>query len=382
MESSPKRAKKTDWETHEGVMVKAFGDTKPADVVYAFDMDGTLITTKSGAKFPKTADDWQLWHPTVTSVLQKKLSADTSSKRVVIFTNQGGVSSGKTKPADITAKIEALVALLKVPSVVAFIMTTSTFNRKPSTGAWTMFCEKFNGGVKPDLAKSVYVGDAAGRPKEGKRKADFSDTDLKFALNIGVPFMTPEQYFFNEREGSQGIPKSFAFDPRQLGTKAVPMQFGPVDELELVFMVGAPGSGKSVLATTVFKSYTRINRDTLKTKEKCLAAAEKALQNKSNVVIDNQNQKASDRKPYIELAAKHGAKVRAIVLDVPKEYCFHANAYRDYTTSGRDKVPSMIIHGYYKNVEKPTSAECEVVTYTLDNLKILDGNEKMRLFLV
>jgi bifunctional polynucleotide phosphatase/kinase len=37
------------------------------------------------------------------------------------------------------------------------------------------------------------VGDAAGR-KDGKKK-DFSDSDLKFSINIGIPFMTPEQFF-------------------------------------------------------------------------------------------------------------------------------------------------------------------------------------------
>jgi len=33
--------------------------------VAAFDMDSTLITTASGAKFPKTREDWKWWHPSV-----------------------------------------------------------------------------------------------------------------------------------------------------------------------------------------------------------------------------------------------------------------------------------------------------------------------------
>ena len=37
--------------------------------------------------------------------------------------------------------------------------------------------------------ESFYVGDAAGRKK------DFSDSDLKFAENIGITFYTPEEYF-------------------------------------------------------------------------------------------------------------------------------------------------------------------------------------------
>eukprot|EP00397_Hematodinium_sp_SG-2012_P036814 GEMP01039795.1.p1 GENE.GEMP01039795.1~~GEMP01039795.1.p1 ORF type:complete len:390 (+),score=94.85 GEMP01039795.1:78-1247(+) len=379
-EPPSKKAKTTDWETHDGVTVKTFGDTSPTDVVFAFDMDSTLISTKSGSKFPKDADDWTLWHPTVTEVLHKKLAEDGSKKRVVIFTNQGGILKGKTKLTDITTKIEGLVAELKLTSAAAFIIAADNFNRKPATGSWTMFCEKFNGGIVPDLTKSVYVGDAAGRPQVGKRKKDFSDGDLKFALNIGLPFMTPEQFFFND--SGADVPKSFAFDPRTLGTNPTPMPIGPITDLEVMIMVGAPGSGKSTLAKTVFESYEIINRDTLKTKEKCLAAAEKALQNKRNIVIDNQNKQVSDRAPYIALAKKYGAKVRALIVDVPKDYCFHANAYRSFITP-TDKVPSMIIHSFYKNLQKPTDKECDAIfQYSLEHLKVGAGHEKIRLFLV
>jgi hypothetical protein len=42
------------------------------------------------------------------------------------------------------------------------------------------------GGVVPALALSTYVGDAAGRPKEGTRGKDFADSDYKLALNLGI----------------------------------------------------------------------------------------------------------------------------------------------------------------------------------------------------
>lgn len=40
---------------------------------------------------------------------------------------------------------------------------------------------------------SFFVGDAAGRV------GDHSDTDRKWAMNVGIPFLTPEEYFKGEK---------------------------------------------------------------------------------------------------------------------------------------------------------------------------------------
>lgn len=45
--------------------------------------------------------------------------------------------------------------------------------------------------LSTDRISSFFVGDAAGRQYPG-RKSDFSSTDRKWALNIGIPFFTPE----------------------------------------------------------------------------------------------------------------------------------------------------------------------------------------------
>lgn len=56
---------------------------------------------------------------------------------------------------------------------------------------------------------------------------------------------------------------------------------------EMVIFVGFPASGKSTLAKTYFvpKGYVHVNRDTLKTQDKCLQAAEAAVRNGKSVVV-------------------------------------------------------------------------------------------------
>lgn len=49
---------------------------------------------------------------------------------------------------------------------------------------WDVHIQHCNGGKIVDKAKSFYCGDAAGR-KDANHK-DFSDADLKYALNLGV----------------------------------------------------------------------------------------------------------------------------------------------------------------------------------------------------
>ena len=59
---------------------------------------------------------------------------------------------------------------------------------------WEYFVKNLNDGKKLDMDVSFYCGDAAGRnvPK------DFTDSDLKFALNLKLKFFTPDQLFLDK----------------------------------------------------------------------------------------------------------------------------------------------------------------------------------------
>lgn len=61
--------------------------------IASYDIDGTIIKTKSGNVFPKNSNDWQIAFTEVPQKLKQLLADDY---KIVFFTNQAGISSGKT----------------------------------------------------------------------------------------------------------------------------------------------------------------------------------------------------------------------------------------------------------------------------------------------
>lgn len=177
--------------------------------IAAFDMDGTLITTKSGKVFPVNSHDWRILLPQVETCL-RALAAD--GFKLVVITNQRGLSNGHVNSGSFKAKVEHILKQLNVRAQV-YVCTGHGFYRKPAPGVWQHLESRGNGGVPIDLAASFYVGDAAGRPAnwEPKRKKDFSCSDRLFALNVGLRFYTPEEYFLSQPTAKFDLP---AFDPR------------------------------------------------------------------------------------------------------------------------------------------------------------------------
>lgn len=120
-----------------------------------FDLDGTLIMTKSGKVFPKDASDWQFLYPEVPKKLQDSYNID--GFKIVLFTNQAGVSKGKTDLGEWKGKIADILKKVGIP-IQVFVSMGEGISRKPAPGMWDIFLNDFNGGVEVDLEKSIYVG--------------------------------------------------------------------------------------------------------------------------------------------------------------------------------------------------------------------------------
>lgn len=334
---------------------------KGSSKVAGFDLDYTLIRTKSGKKWPTGPSDWVLWSDKVQGKLEE-LHKD--GYKIVIISNQKGIEKGHTKPTDFQLKINQIANHVHLP-IQCFAATGEGHYRKPATKMWDLMAAEENDGIKLDLSKCMYIGDAAGRAKNwapGKPR-DFSCSDRMFAYNIGIQFYTPEQFFDGDK------PASFEWhscDPQKMldeGEKRSKTQtYHQQDKKvkDMVLMVGPPASGKSSFAKDklVSQGYTWINRDTLNTPAKCLKATLEAVGAGKNVVIDNTNPSKAVRADYIDVAKEAGYVVRCFVMDTPLELAFHMNMFRQSKSEGAvRRIPQVAYNMYKKNFEAPSQSE-------------------------
>lgn len=81
-----------------------------------FDLDGTLVETKSGATFRKGADDWKF----IGQRDQQVLALRAREVACAIATNQGGVAFGYLDPWEIGAAIYATARALDIGTGLVF----------------------------------------------------------------------------------------------------------------------------------------------------------------------------------------------------------------------------------------------------------------------
>lgn len=99
------------WTQSDSCLIGSSPNLKHQPLIASFDMDDTIITRKSGAKFPKDAHDWVLLFDKVTPTITKLA---TDGYKIVIFTNQLGIEKGKTRPEDIKLKVKNIAKAIGV----------------------------------------------------------------------------------------------------------------------------------------------------------------------------------------------------------------------------------------------------------------------------
>ena len=139
-----------------------------------FDKDGTLTKTKSGNHCPNTPDDMEVMYDTGYFLIPNLFGTDT---RIVICSNQLGVSKGYMSKEDAWAVLNASAELFNVNFDAAYMAFNDDEMRKPRPGMLNAAMKKF--GIEPDRA--CYIGDM--------------ETDREAAENAGCDFYYAKDFF-------------------------------------------------------------------------------------------------------------------------------------------------------------------------------------------
>ena len=95
-------------------------------LVAGFDMDNTIIKTKSGKRFPINKNDWTWLFDNVPNILKNISKTHT----IIIFTNQNGLAKGKTNLEDLKFKFNSIQKSLNINMIFVVADEDDGF-RKP-----------------------------------------------------------------------------------------------------------------------------------------------------------------------------------------------------------------------------------------------------------
>ena len=182
-------------------------NTQRTRPIAAFDFDGCLAQT---SLYNSAPDAWSVRFPTET--VQALQLLHDKGYTIVILSNQSGIGRATKTRAQQVAKVKTRIKgfidkvqseilesgvsspikgekrVLPIQALVATEKVSSY--RKPEKSMWLFLESLFRrDNIKLCYHQSFYVGDAAGRAR------DFSDSDRKFAENVGIRFYDETEFF-------------------------------------------------------------------------------------------------------------------------------------------------------------------------------------------
>jgi len=346
---------------NESVIEFRSNDFKYMNNIACFDIDNTIIKTKSKKTFPIDRNDWTWLYDNTTTKIQELYK----NNYCIIFISNQYILKTDNQLTEWQSKLSKMIEILNIP-ILIYASKQKDKYRKPLPFIWR---ELIVPNIKKiDYKKSFYCGDAMGRPD------DHSDCDIKFASNCNLPFILPEELFLNHPKINKQI--EYVEFPKDILDDGLFNKFNDTKTKTMIIMVGYPASGKSYISTLLEKyNFIRINQDTLKTKKKCIDFVKNCLINNMNCVIDNTNPTKEKRKEYIDLAQKYDYNIYCINMTTSFELSQHNNIYRSLTLN-TDPIPSIVYNKFKKDFENPSVNEgfCEIINTTCGKIMSDDYN--------
>lgn len=340
--------------------------------ILSFDLDNTLITTKSGKTFAVDKDDWKWKYVNIFERINKSIKLITeqlikhhklTSPRIAvcIITNQLGVKKNKVSESDVKIKLNSIINELsnniheQSVLVCAIASIEDDLCRKPRTQSLEIIKQLLS--IR-NILGGTYVGDAS------EYDGSWSDVDRKFAINADFDFYSDDEYFNDMKVRRQPAPAllleyKLERNFNNIYYKNISESILSNDKC-LIIMCGSPASGKSTFIQNVKKELENfqsiiISQDELKTKAKCKKAVVNYIQDNNDhsnyIFIDNCNAGKEVRDDWINLAGKYHYSHLIFYLKTSKELSLHLNTYRKL--SGGKIVPAIAIHSFFKKLEEP-----------------------------
>jgi bifunctional polynucleotide phosphatase/kinase len=362
--------------------------------ILGMDLDWTIIKPIKGKIHPEDHEDWEFFTDDFTEIKAKY----NNGYKFVIFTNQITLIRNSTGRLNVEGfikrwdKIYDKFIEFGIPSVYIIASLYDDFYRKPCTGMWEFVETELNNNIKVDRSKCLFVGDMAGRKK------DHTPTDLQFALNLGVKFMVPEVFYYNdssvENKTKTLIEKleknDKIFNPtkylQELKTGSYQRAIVEINNIiqpnkqYLIISVGSPASGKTLFYNSLLKKRNDMlvmSQDTFDgTPAKFLKSVNSYLLTGGNniedvnyknvLVIDNTNGTKQSRMKLIDIANKNNVETIIVNFNMQKSVIMHINEIRNKLiticelnkyTNCKKTVPTVAINTYWKRYEEPNKEE-------------------------
>jgi len=128
--------------------------------------------------------------------------------------------------------------------------------------------------------------------------------------------------------------------------------------LDLIILVGLPGSGKTTYYRAHFAAtHVHVSKDLMpnaqRRGERQAREIDAALGGGKSVVVDNTNPSRDVRAPLIALGRRHGARIVAVYFETDVRTAIMRNRQRE----GRARVPDVAIFTTKKKLMPPTLEE-------------------------